>query len=62
MRGQQGVSARLFTALASEDINILMISQGSSELNISVALSGEEVDRATAAVHAAFTLSQPVGA
>lgn len=62
MRGQQGVSARLFTALASEDINILMISQGSSELNISVALSGEEVDRATAAVHAAFTLSQPVSA
>ncbi len=28
MRGQQGVSARLFAALAGEDINILMISQG----------------------------------
>lgn len=60
MRGQQGVSARLFAALAGEDINILMISQGSSELNISVALHGDAVDRATAAVHAAFDLSQPV--
>ena len=59
MRGQHGVSARLFAALAGEDINILMISQGSSELNISVALSGAEVDRATVAVHTAFDLSQP---
>lgn len=60
MRGQRGVSARLFTALASQDINILMISQGSSELNISVAIEGLQVDEATRAVHAAFGLGQPV--
>jgi aspartate kinase len=60
MRGQKGVSARLFTALAAEDVNILMISQGSSELNISVALDGAEVDRATRAVHAAFGLGAAV--
>ena len=58
MRGQKGVSARLFTSLAEADINILMISQGSSELNISVALSGAEVDRATLAVHQAFDLGR----
>ena len=62
MRGQKGVSARLFTALAASEVNILMISQGSSELNISVALDGAEVDRATQAVHTAFGLGEVVTA
>lgn len=62
MRGQRGISARLFTALAANDVNVLMISQGSSELNISVALEGEHVDAATRAVHAAFGLGQQVAA
>ena len=56
MRGQQGVSAKMFSALASEGINIQMISQGSSELNISVAIDGPQVDTATQAVHTAFSL------
>ncbi|MDO4244994.1 MAG: aspartate kinase [Deinococcus sp.] len=56
MRGQQGVSAKMFSALASEGINIQMISQGSSELNISVAIDGPQVDTATQAVHNAFSL------
>lgn len=56
MRGTKGVSALLFTALAEDDINILMISQGSSELNISVAIDGSMVDQATRAAHAAFSL------
>lgn len=56
MRGQKGVSAKMFTALAGADVNILMISQGSSELNISVAIEGGHVDDATKAVHAAFNL------
>ncbi|PTA69773.1 aspartate kinase [Deinococcus arcticus] len=58
MRGQRGVSARMFTALADEDVNILMISQGSSELNVSVAVEGEHVETATRAVHRAFDLGQ----
>jgi|UPI0003FBC6D8 aspartate kinase len=63
MRGQKGVSARMFTALADADVNILMISQGSSELNVSVAINGAEVDQATRAVHAAFRLNEaPVAA
>ncbi len=56
MRGTKGVAARLFGALAQEDINILMISQGSSELNISVAIEERDVDSATREVHAAFGL------
>ncbi|MBB6096697.1 aspartate kinase [Deinobacterium chartae] len=56
MRGTQGVAARLFGALADEGINILMISQGSSELNISVAIEEKDADRAVRAVHRAFAL------
>ena len=56
MRGTKGVAARLFSALAGEDINILMISQGSSELNISVAIEEQDVDSATREVHRAFGL------
>lgn len=56
MRGQKGVSARMFMALAQKDINVLMISQGSSELNVSVAIESHCVDEATQAVHAAFEL------
>lgn len=58
MRGQKGVSAKLFTALANNDVNILMISQGSSELNISVALEAAHVDTATRCVHDIFSLGQ----
>ena len=60
MRGTKGVSARLFSALAEDDINILMISQGSSELNISVAIEGADVDSATRMVHRAFGLDAPL--
>ncbi|MEF2277558.1 aspartate kinase [Deinococcus sp. YIM 134068] len=62
MRGQKGVAARLFGALAQNDVNILMISQGSSELNISVAVEDAQVEGATRAVHAAFGLGEPVAA
>lgn len=62
MRGQKGVSAKMFTALATHDVNILMISQGSSELNISVAIEGGHVDDATRAVHEAFGLGAKAAA
>ncbi|WP_407539250.1 aspartate kinase [Deinococcus radiomollis] len=62
MRGTKGVAARLFGALATEDINILMISQGSSELNISVAIEEKDVDSATREVHGAFGLDGDVPA
>jgi len=62
MRGTKGVAARLFGALATEDINILMISQGSSELNISVAIEEKDVDAATREVHANFGLNGPAKA
>lgn len=57
MRGTPGVAARLFASLASENINLLMIAQGSSEVNISVLITEKEAQRAVRAVHAAFGLA-----
>jgi aspartate kinase len=57
MRGTPGVAARLFTCLASENINLLMIAQGSSEVNISVLITEKEAQRAVRTVHAAFGLA-----
>ncbi|WP_040379812.1 aspartate kinase [Deinococcus aquatilis] len=62
MRGQKGVAAKLFGALAGDEVNILMISQGSSELNISVAVEDAQVEHATRAVHGAFALQEVAGA
>jgi len=57
MRGRPGVAARIFNAVAGEGINIRMIAQGSSELNISFAVREEDGVRALRAVHRAFKLN-----
>ncbi len=54
MMGSPGTAARLFTALAKEKINIRMIDQGSSELNIIVALEEKDYERALQAIYAEF--------
>ncbi len=50
----KGVAAKLFTALAQANINIRMISQGSSELSILVGVENEDADKAVAALYEAF--------
>lgn len=52
-----GVSGRFFSALGDAKINILAISQGCSERNISAVVFTRESTRALRAVHAAFRLS-----
>jgi aspartate kinase len=58
MRGAKGVAAKLFTAVANEGISIDMISQGSSELNISLAIDDVHTVQAVKAIHAAFGLEK----
>ncbi len=58
MRGAKGVAAKLFSAVAAEDINLDMISQGSSELNISFAIDDVHTPRAVQAIHRAFGLDK----
>jgi len=56
MKGTPGVASRVFGTMGREDINILMIAQGSSELNISFAVDEKDAVRAVRALHAEFGL------
>ncbi|MBW2496390.1 MAG: aspartate kinase [Deltaproteobacteria bacterium] len=49
-----GTAAQLFGALAEEGINIRMIDQGSSELNIIVGVENEDFERTVRAIYGAF--------
>lgn len=51
-----GVSGRLFAALGKRGVNVLAIAQGSSELNISLAVARHQIDDAVRAIHEAFAL------
>ncbi len=56
MRESIGTAAALFTALAKANINIRMIDQGSSEMNIIVGVKNEDFERTMNAIHDAFAL------
>ena len=49
-----GTSARLFSAIAASGVNVRMIDQGSSELNIIVGVDGEDYERTVRAVYREF--------
>ncbi len=52
--GVPGISARLFGALARAEVNVVIITQGSSESSITFAVSPGEAERAKAAAEAEF--------
>lgn len=54
MNRRTGVSAKLFTALAEADVNIRMIDQGSSEMNIIVGVENTDFNTAIKAIYRAF--------
>ncbi|TRO50489.1 aspartate kinase [Candidatus Bathyarchaeota archaeon] len=58
MKGTLGVASRIFTAMAEKKINIRMIAQGSSELNISFVVKEEDGEAAVKAIHKEFKLDQ----
>lgn len=49
-----GTSARLFSAIAASGVNVRMIDQGSSELNIIVGVDSEDYERTVRAVYREF--------
>lgn len=57
MKGTPGVAARLFSAVARGGINVRMIAQGSSELNISFVVKERDGPLALNALHEEFALS-----
>lgn len=50
-----GVAAKLFTALAARQINVRIIDQGSSELNILVGVEEKDFEKAIQAIYGAFS-------
>ncbi len=57
MRNQPGISGKLFQALGKNGISVVATAQGSSELNISVAIKKEDLNKALNAIHQSFFLS-----
>ena len=58
MAGAKGTGGRIFTALGKGGINVMMISQGSSEVNISFVVSQEDGPKAMRILHDEFRLSE----
>lgn len=54
MAARQGVSAKLFGALAGANVNVRMIDQGSSEMNIIVGVNNKDFKTAIRAIYEAF--------
>lgn len=54
MRGTPGVAARVFSAIARADVNVVAIAQGSSELNISLVVHERDRESAVRAIHQEF--------
>jgi aspartate kinase len=52
IRGQSGISGRVFTAI--RHINVRMISQGASEINMSFMIEESDVEEAIRSLHAEF--------
>jgi len=58
MKGTLGVASRIFTVMAQKGINIRMIAQGSSELNISFVVKEKDGIAAVRAIHEEFKLDK----
>ena len=54
MKSASGTAGKLFSALAAEGINIKMIDQGSSELNIIIGVKNDDFETAISAIYKTF--------
>ena len=54
MKNIRGTAAKIFTALADANINIRMIDQGSSELNIIIGVNNDDFEESIRTIYAAF--------
>ncbi len=57
MRAMRGTAGRIFSALAHANVNVKMIDQGSSELNIIIGVKNEDFERAVRAIYDIFVLT-----
>src|SRR5215213_11118151 len=57
MRGIKGVAAKVFGSVARRNINVMMIAQGSSELNLAFVVNDNDCEQAVRALHDEFGLA-----
>jgi len=58
MKGTLGVASRIFSTVAKKSINIRMIAQGSSELNISFVVKEKDGAAVVRAIHDEINLDK----
>ena len=58
MRGIKGIAAKVFSAVSKDNINVIMIAQGSSELNLAFVVNNNDCEKAVRSLHEAFTLTK----
>jgi bifunctional aspartokinase / homoserine dehydrogenase 1 len=62
MRGTPGLAGRVFTAISREDINIIAIAQGSSEITIGIIVRLDGLEKAVHSVHEECRLAEQTSA
>ena len=58
MRGTVGVASKVFTSIQKNKVNVSMITQGSSELNLAFVVKNSDTNTAVRALHNAFALDK----
>ena len=58
MKSTRGTAGRIFSALAHANVNVKMIDQGSSELNIIIGVENRDFENAVKAIYDIFVLTQ----
>ena len=58
MKSSRGTAGRIFSALAHSNVNVKMIDQGSSELNIIIGVKNEDFEVAIKAIYDIFVISR----
>lgn len=58
MKSTRGTAGRIFSALAHANVNVKMIDQGSSELNIIIGVANADFETAIKAIYDIFVLAQ----
>ena len=58
MKSTRGTAGRIFSALAHANVNVKMIDQGSSELNIIIGVRNEDFENAVRAIYDIFVQTQ----
>ena len=60
MRNMVGIAGKMFSILARENVNLEIISQGASEINISCVVRNDEAERGLRAIHDVCVLGDSI--